>query len=47
MDGYRFIHGVAPIVPTVEDGKRYSIVYYSKKELFEFYCYNSLKFANA
>ncbi len=34
MDGYRFIHGVAPIVPTAEGGKRYSVVYYSKKELF-------------
>jgi hypothetical protein len=34
MDGYRWIHGVAPIVQTEEDGKRYSVVYYSKKELF-------------
>lgn len=40
FDGYRFIHGVQPIEKLTEDAARYSIVYYSKKELFK--CQTSL-----
>mgnify|MGYP007122136967 CR=1 FL=1 len=34
MEGHRMIHGVAPIERTYEGAERYSVVYYSKKELF-------------
>lgn len=34
MEGHRMIHGVAPIERLYEGAERYSVVYYSKKELF-------------
>ena len=33
-EGHKLIHGVAPIERTTESAERYSVVYYSKKELF-------------